>query len=200
MSGSSGSGYSSAIGFGRDARNNRPEACATLVLACQSPLLTSSLLLNAFSNLPARIISARADFPRMSTLHGLLPLAGTGAFERGGNHAPRRVQEDERVRFYPAVHPPATRPPWVKPARKAKRRVRFPRGQRLFRATGQTPAMPRFSELVELSRFPKSLSRDSTLGQQGRIPKTCHRSHRQAGGISKLAARKFAAMICPCQT
>jgi len=40
----------------------------------------------------------------MSTLHGLLPLAGAGAFDGGGNHPARRVQGLERTRFHPAIH------------------------------------------------------------------------------------------------
>jgi hypothetical protein len=36
------------------------------------------------------------DIPRMPTLHGLLPLAGSGAFDKRGNHPARCVQGHQR--------------------------------------------------------------------------------------------------------
>lgn len=95
----------------------------------------------------------RADLLRVPTLHGLLPLAGPGTFERRGNHSPRRFQASERARFYPTIHTAHLGSARPGTDGSTQRRVHFSRRRRLRRAVSQTTTMPRFSELMEFSRL-----------------------------------------------
>ena len=112
-----------------------------------------------FRGTRARLIFIHANFLRMPTLHGLLPLAGAGAFVGGGNHPTRCIQGPERTRFHPAIHAADLGSRRLGLAGKARWRLYFSGRRRLFRASRQAATMPRFSEPVE---FPPALRKPAT--------------------------------------
>ena len=122
--------------------------------------------------------SSRAGFPRMSTVHGLLSLARTGALDGGGNHAPGGISRLERIRFHPAIYPADAKPARPRPLGKTEWRMYFSRRRRLHRAARQTAAMPRFPQSLEFPRRRKILSRPATGDSRCRIHPSPGRSHR----------------------
>jgi hypothetical protein len=111
----------------------------------------------------------------MPALHGLLPMAGAGAFDGCGNHPPRRVQGHERTRFHPAIHAAALGSRWTGLAGKTGWRLHFSGRRRLLGASRQAAAVPRFSEPLEFSRLRKSPPGHPGPCRRGGIP-AAHRS------------------------
>ena len=98
------------------------------------------------------VLSARADLPRMSTLHGLLSLAGAGALDGRRDRAARGFSGAGRTPVHPELHAPDAGSPGTGLAGKARRRVCFSGRQRLRRSSRETAAVSGFSESVAASR------------------------------------------------